>query len=67
MCPYSCVGSVVYRVRCCVYRFHSPAGLVGIYGNVIGLRVKKHDYSRLGVVQYLPADVSLLGGSALPK
>ena len=52
ICPYSCVFSVAYRVCCCIYCFHSTAGLVGIYGNVTGLCVKKHDYSRLGDVQY---------------
>lgn len=67
ICPYSCVFSVANRVGCYIYCFHSTAGLVGIYGNVTGLCVKKHDYSRLGDVQCLPSDVSPLGGSVLPK
>jgi hypothetical protein len=50
-----------------MYCFHRTARLVRIDGNVTGLCVEKHDYSRLGDVQYLPSDVSLLGGSVLPK
>jgi hypothetical protein len=60
LCSLSCVSCMLLYLL-----FPSHSGAVGIDGNIAGLCVKKHDFAHHGDVQYLPSDVSLLGGSVL--